>query len=279
MKTRRLLAVLLFFLFAFVSVHQAIAGNVIDRILKKGVLTMGTTGHYPPFTVKDKSGKHMGFDIDVATMMAEAMGVKLEIKEIPITDIFKSIDNGSIDMAMSGITITPARNLRVAFIGPYFVTGQSILGHKGLVDHVKGPEDINKPSFRLAVANGTTGAQVAKILAPKADIMYVKNMDAAFKAVINNKADAMFADEPYCVVTAFRNKDKKLAVSEPFTFEPLGVAMPQTDLLWLNWVDNFLMNLNATGKLKELKAYWLANPDWMQRLKNPNELSPKNRDM
>jgi len=272
---RAVLPVLLFLFFTLNSITQVLAGNVIDRILQNGVLTMGTTGHYPPFTVKDKDGNFMGLDVDLATMMAESMDVKLKIVEIHITDLFKSIEKGSIDMALSGLTMAPKRNLRLVFIGPYYVTGQSILAEKSVVSHVKGPQDINKPSFKLVVTQGTTGEQVAKAVAPKANIISVKNMETAFKMVIDHKAQAMMADEPFCVVEAFGNQDKKLAVSAPFTFEPLGVAMPQTDLLWINWVDNFFMNLNATGKLKELKAYWLGNPSWMERLPESEDLSYK----
>jgi len=256
----------LFFVLVFGFACQASAGNVIDRILKKGVLTVGTTGHYPPFTVDDKNGNPMGFDIDLARMMAEAMDVKLTISEMPITKLFSAIEKNEIDIAMAGITITPKRNLRVVFIGPYYVTGQSLLGEKSIVSKVKGPEDMNKPSFKIVVSRGTTGEQVARAMAPKADIIAVKDMETAFKMVIDRKAQALMADEPFCVVMAFRNQDKKLAVSAPFTFEPLGAGMPSSDVLWINWVDNFFMNLNATGKLKELKGYWLADPSWMQRL-------------
>ncbi|RUM88796.1 MAG: hypothetical protein DSZ23_04115 [Thermodesulfatator sp.] len=263
---RAVLSMVLFFVLVFGFVCQASAGNVIDRILKKGVLTVGTTGHYPPFTVDDKNGNPMGFDIDLARMMAEAMDVKLTISEMPITKLFSAIEKNEIDIALAGITITPKRNLRVVFIGPYYVTGQSLLGEKSIVSKVKGPEDMNKPSFKIVVSRGTTGEQVARAMAPKADIIAVKDMETAFKMVIDRKAQALMADEPFCVVMAFRNQDKKLAVSAPFTFEPLGAAMPSSDVLWINWVDNFLMNLNATGKLKELKGYWLADPSWMQRL-------------
>ncbi len=242
------------------------AGNVIDRILQKGVLTVGTTGHYPPFTVNDKDGNPMGFDMDLARMMGEAMDVKVNIVEMPISDLFSAVEKGKIDIALAGITITAKRNLRVVFIGPYYVTGQSILGKKSIVEDVKGPEDMNKPSFKLVVSRGTTGEQVARAMVPKADIIAAKDMDEAFRMVLDNKAEALMADEPFCVVMAFQHQDKKLAVSAPFTFEPLGAALPQSDLLWINWVDNFFMNLNATGKLKKLKGYWLADPSWMERL-------------
>ena len=165
-----------------------------------------------------------------------------------------------------GITITPKRNLKVVFLGPYLVTGQSILARRSVVEHVKGPKDINNPDFKLVVTSGTTSETAARALAPKAAIITVSNMEDAFKMVKDKAADALFADQPFCVVMAFMNQDLELAVSEPFTFEPLGIAVPQTDILWINWVDNFVLNLNANGKLKALKEFWFSNPSWMERL-------------
>ncbi len=247
---------------------SSFAGNVIKRIEVRGTLVLGTTGHYPPFSVRDTNGKFMGFDIDIARIMAKQLGVKLEIRQMSIGDLFTALDKGEIDLALAGITITPKRNMKVIFLGPYYVTGQSILGKKSIVEKVKGPDDMNRPDFTLVVAKNTTGEQVARALVPKAHIVTANNMEAALNMVLSGKAKALFADEPFCVVAAFRNKNKELAVSEPFTFEPLGVAMPETDLLWMNWVDNLLMKLNAVGQLKKLKNYWFHSPDWMKRLPN-----------
>ncbi len=245
---------------------SSFAGTVIKRIQNRGMLVVGTTGHYPPFCVKDKNGKFIGFDIDIAAIIAKQLGVELKIKQMPISELFDAIDKGEIDLALAGITITPKRNLKVLFLGPYYVTGQSILGKKSVVTKIKSPEAMNRPDFTLVVAKNTTGEQVAKALVPKANIVLAKNMEEAFNMVISGKAQALFADEPFCVVAAFRNQDKDLAVSEPFTFEPLGVALPQTDLLWMNWIDNLLMKLNAVGELKKLKEYWFHSPDWMKNL-------------
>ncbi len=238
----------------------------IDSILQRGTLVVGTTGHYPPLTVESKTGELMGLDIDLVKLMAKAMGVKAEIKKMSIDDLIPATEQGRIDMAVAGISITPKRNLRVAFVGPYFVIGQSLLTTKDRVQHMKGPDDINMPEFRLAVAEGTTGAEVARVLAPKATVVKAKNMEAALDMLIAKKVDALMADQPFCVVAAFLNKDKGLAASDPFTFEPLGIALPGNDSLLMNWVQNFLMMLEANGQLKELKQYWFANPGWMEEL-------------
>ncbi|NPA95283.1 MAG: transporter substrate-binding domain-containing protein [Thermodesulfobacteria bacterium] len=247
-------------------VYNAMAGEVTKRIQDTGILRVGTTGHYPPFTVKDSKGQFMGFDIDLANILAQQLGAKLELKQMTLNELFSALQNGSIDLALAGITITPKRNLKVAFLGPYYVTGQSILGKKEIVTQIKAPEDMNRPDFTLVVAKNTTGEQIAKALVPKAHIIQANNMEDALKMVLSGKAQALFADEPFCVVAAFRNQDKDLAVSEPFTFEPLGVAIPETDLLWMNWLDNCLMKLNAIGELKRLKQYWFHSPEWMNKL-------------
>lgn len=266
MKPRILAVVLTTVLTLCLSLSSAIGGPVVDRILKKGVLTVGTTGFYPPLTVKSKSGEMIGLDMDIASMLSKAMGVKLKRVEMPIDKLFSAIEKGDIDLAMAGITITPKRNLRVMFSGPYFAIGQSILAHQSLVSKITGPDDINTKSFRLAVAKGTTSETIAKLIAPDATLISAANMEDAMNMVFEKKADAMLADEPFCVVAAFMHPAKKIAVSDPFTFEPLGIAMPQNDPLLFNIVDNFLMSLKANGKLKELKAYWFTDPSWMTEL-------------
>ncbi len=249
----------------------AIGGEVIKRIVERKTLVLGTTGHFPPFVVKAKDGSLMGFDIDIAKVIANQLGVKLKIQQMQIESLFPALEKGEIDLALAGITITSKRNMRVVFLGPYFVSGQSILGKREIVTKIKSPEAMNRPDFTLVVTKNTTSEQAAKALVPKANIVRVSNMDEALRMVLQGKAQALFADEPFCVVAAFRNKDTDLAVSEPFTFEPLGVAIPENDYLWINFVDNLLMKLNATGELKKLKEYWFNNPEWMERLPKKKE--------
>ncbi len=270
MNMAKLFALLLTFLCLFALNAQA-AQSRIDTILKRGTLVVGTTGHYPPLTVESKAGGLMGLDIDIAKLMAKAMGVRAQFKKMPIDALLSAIERGEVDMAMAGLTITPKRNLRVIFVGPYFVIGQSLLTTKNRVAQIKGPDDMNHPGFRLAVPAGTTSAEVAKSLAPKATVVRAKNMDEALGMLLSKKVDAVMADQPFCVVAAFLNKDKDLAASDPFTFEPLGIALPKDDVLFMNWVQNFLMMLEANGQLKELKQYWFSNPQWMQNLSDSKQ--------
>jgi polar amino acid transport system substrate-binding protein len=84
---------------------------------------------------------------------------------------------------------------------------------------------------------------------------------------MQGKADAMVADYPFCAVSAYRYPEKKLAtVDKPFTYEPLGIAVPANDPLLVNWVENFLMTLGGSGGLQVLTERWFKDPSWLNKL-------------
>ncbi len=267
-RVRTFLVAALVLAFTVVSLvpSRVWAGKVMNRILARGTLVVGTTGHFPPFSVKDKEGKYIGLDMDLARAMASAMGVKMEVKRYDMADLIEAVRKNKVDMALSGITMTFKRNLKVIFVGPYMVTGQAILAKKAVVQRVKSPSDMNKPSFRLVVVKGTTGATVAKLLVPKATIIEKNTMTEAFNMVMKDKADALLADQPFCVVAAFQHQNQPIGVSEPFTQELVGIALPEGDDLLVNWVENFIMQMQIKGELKKLKKYWFQNPSWIKEI-------------
>jgi len=112
---------------SFLTAVSAPAGAVLDRIVQKGELTVGTSGNQLPFSVTTKEGDIMGLDADLATLMAAAMGVKVKFNTMPFSELLPALKAGKVDVVLSGMTITPERNLKVAFVGPYFISGKSII--------------------------------------------------------------------------------------------------------------------------------------------------------
>lgn len=78
--------------------------------------------------------------MDLARAVAGAMEVRLRVEVIPFDELIPALEKGRIDMIISSMTITAERNLRVAFVGPYFISGQSILTTKTAA------MDINSPA-------------------------------------------------------------------------------------------------------------------------------------
>lgn len=245
----------------------ALAGPVLDRILKKGELVVGTAADYPPFNFKAADGTIMGLDIDLATILAKAINVKLKIEVIPFPKLLDALNAGKVDLVISGVTMTPVRNAKVFFAGPYFITGQGALMKGEMMQKIRDLTDFNHSEYTVAVAKGTTGEVTAKQILSKAKIVVAKDMDAALKAVLDGKAQVMITDFPFCVLASFRYKaDNLAALQKPFTFEPLGVAVPANDPLLQNMVDNFLGTMEGGGGINELKRRWFKQSGWIKKL-------------
>ena len=239
----------------------------IEAILKRGELVVGTAGSMPPLNMTTKSGQVIGLEPDLALMMASAMGVKLRLATMPFVELLSALERGDVDMVMSDMTITPKRNLEVAFVGPYFISGKSILTKKNTIAAATNTEDINTPQTSLTALKGSTSQIFVEKLLPKAQLVLARDYDAAVALVIDGKVDAMVADYPICLISVLRYPEEGLAsLVKPLTFEPIGVALPGNDPLLLNWVQNFFGMLEGSGELEALRAKWFTDGSWLKEL-------------
>jgi len=246
---------------------SASAGPVIDRILKRGELVVGTSGDQPPLTVKTKEGNIIGLDVDLAKIMADAMGVKLRLETMPFPELLPALQAGKIDMILSGMTITAQRNLRVAYVGPYYISGKGILARSQTIASYQDAAPINNPAFTLVALKNSTGQVFVETLIPEAKLILTNTLEEALNFLLKDKADALIADYPFCAVAAFRYKEKGLIAGPArFNFEPLGIALPEGDPLLVNWAENVLAALEVSGDLQKLKDRWFKDSSWLERL-------------
>ena len=170
-------------------------------------------------------------------------------------------------MILSGMTMLPKRNLKVAFVGPYYVTGKGILTKAQTVAILQDASEMNKPEFSLAALKNSTSQLFVENLIPNAKLTTSKSMDEAVKLVIEDKVDALIADFHTCAVAAFRYRQKGLVAGKArFTYEPLGIALPADDPLLVNWVRNILISLEGSGDLQRLTERWFKDASWVERL-------------
>jgi polar amino acid transport system substrate-binding protein len=260
---------LFIFLIPFVlfSLTVALSGEVVDRILERGYVTVGTSADQLPLSMRSKDGEIIGLDADVALLIASSMGVKVGFEVMPFDELIPALKEGKIDMIISGMTITPERNLEVAFVGPYFITGKGLLTTTANMTTFKDLASINKPNVRVVALRGSTSQQFVNQWLPDAEYMSFRSLDSAVNALLLGDADVLIADSHYCAVTAFRYKDRGVvAGSARFTFEPLGIALPTNDPLLVNWVDNFLITLRGSGDLKIFTERWFNDPSWLEEI-------------
>jgi polar amino acid transport system substrate-binding protein len=246
---------------------SASASPVIDRILQRGRLVVGMAGNMPPLNMTTKEGDLIGYEVDLAQAMAEAMGVKAKMEVMPFAELISALQKGKVDLILSNMTITPGRNLKVAFVGPYFTSGKAFLTKIKTIALADEAADIDAKNTKLVALKGSTSQAFIEKVLPGATLIAAKDYDEAVNMVLQDKVHAMVADYPICVVSVFRYPNKGLlSVVTTLTYEPIGVGVPAGDPLLVNWVENFMGIAEKTGLLEGLKGKWLLRADWLHRL-------------
>jgi polar amino acid transport system substrate-binding protein len=240
---------------------------VLNRIVKNNQLRVGMSGGQPPFSVKSKDGQLIGYEVDVANLLANAMGVELQIVQKPFGELLGALASGEVDVVMSGMTMTPERNLKAAFVGPYLVSGKSILTKDKTLAQADETADIDLASVKIVALEGSTSQKFAETFMSKAQVVTTKDYETAVQMILNDEATAMVADYPVCALSVMRYSDKGLVtLAEPLTIEPIGIAISPGDSLLLNFIENYLGALEVVGVLAELEAKWFQDGGWLINL-------------
>jgi cyclohexadienyl dehydratase len=116
---------------ALVSLANAETPTRLDEIIGAGVLRVGLTEDYRPFSFADASGKVEGIDVDMAASLAQSLGVKLDIVKTTWSALKFDLEANSFDIAMGGITVTLDRQKIGLFSNPVFSSGKTPITHCG----------------------------------------------------------------------------------------------------------------------------------------------------
>jgi polar amino acid transport system substrate-binding protein len=239
----------------------------LQSILQRGELRVGLSGNQPPLNMKNKRGEIIGLEVDLLEALAGSMGLEARLVAMPFADLLPALEKGDVDLVMSGVTITPERNARVAFVGPYVISGKSLLTKSKTIANVESTAALDLANRTYAALRGSTSEDFVKTMLPRAKLVATDDYDAAVQMVIDDQVDALVADYPICALSVLRHPTAGLSMLvTPFTVEPLGIALPADDHLFVNLVENYLSTLDGTGLLTQLKAKWFSDGSWVSEL-------------
>jgi polar amino acid transport system substrate-binding protein len=264
---KRAIRLLLGVLMVFSLSANALAEDVLNDIMRRGKLLVGLEAGYMPFEMRDKQGNIVGFDVDMTTAMAKAMGVEVEYVNTNWDGIIPALLTKKFDIIASGMTITQSRNLKVNFAQPYITVGQTVLLNKKLEGQITSYKQLNNPRYTVASKLGTTGEQAVKRMIPRAKYLSYETEQDGSLEVINGRIDAFVYDLPFnAIMASSKGKGKIVHLEEPFTFEPLGWAIRKGDPDFLNWLNNFMYQVRNDGTYDEIYAKWFQSSDWLNNV-------------
>jgi len=212
-----------------------------------GVLRVGTDAAYEPFESIDEDGNFVGFDMELIAMVADELGLELELKNIAWDGIIPGLMNGNYDCLISAMTITEERRKQIDFSDPYFTIKQAIVVRESDLS-VTGPEDLVGKT--IAVQNGTTG----DLYASEIKNVRMKRFDTnpqAIQELLNNNADAAVMDDLVAYQAIAKMSGLKVIQIGDAEVENYGIGVKKGNEL-LDQINQALATLKENGKLDEL---------------------------
>jgi polar amino acid transport system substrate-binding protein len=259
-----------------VCAHLAVSGDLqqklveestVEQVVRRGVLRVGMST-FVPWAMTDKAGNLIGFEIDVATRLAQDMGVKVEFVPTKWAGILPALLTGKFDVIIGGMGITAQRNLKVNFSIPYDYSGVAIVAHKQLAAGFSRLEDFNRPDVTVTARLGSTSAAAANKLLPKAQKRFFDDESQVIQELVNGRVHALLGGTPLPTYQALKHPDKLfLPLPGTITKEPIGFAVRKGDFDSLSFFDNWIRVVEAEGWLAERKAYWFESQEWERLLK------------
>jgi polar amino acid transport system substrate-binding protein len=245
---------------------QLVDESTIEQVIRRGAMRVGMST-FVPWAMKDKTGKWIGFEIDVASRLAKDMGVKIEFIPTKWAGIIPALLTGQFDVLIGGMTIRPDRNLKVNFTIPYDYSGQTICAHKTLAAGFNTVEDFNRPDVTISARLGSSSVPAIKRHMPKAKLRLFDDEAQAYQELLNGNVHAVVGSLPMPAYQAIKYPDKLFAITEPFTKELIGIAVRKSDFDTLNYLNNWIATVGAEGWLEDRHNYWFNTRDWEGMIK------------
>lgn len=222
----------------------------IEEIISRGELRVAITEvDQPPFYFMDKDGKLSGYDIDLATKMAEELGVKLVItREAPsFNDLIPLISSGKADLAISKLSRTLTRSKFVKFSTPYMTFRQGILFNRLQLAKVASEDSVNQfvrnYTGTIGVIAKSSYANYAKENFPKATATEYPSWNAAVDALTRGEVLSVYRDELE-IKRVLASIPNSALLFKPIYFrdltDPIAIAVKSSNTQLLYWVNIFL---------------------------------------
>ncbi|RZF30930.1 transporter substrate-binding domain-containing protein [Paraburkholderia sp. UYCP14C] len=232
----------------------AASPSTLQAVMQRGTLRVGDCLTFAPFGFYNKDGQPDGYDVDLAKELAKQMGVKLEVVNTTSANRIPNLQTSKVDVVFCNFTRNLERAKVIEFTSPYVVASEALLVRKN-----SGIQSIKDMGGRtIATVKGSTNGDEVRSLNIPIKIQEYDSSQAAILAVKQGQADAMIEDNNFLAYQA--KLDPELAVTNealvPLEYNAFGVKAGDQE--WLNYLNLFLFNINASKLNAQLYNKWFG---------------------
>jgi polar amino acid transport system substrate-binding protein len=263
--TRRFVtaALMLFLGFALSGVAGA---RSLQQVLNDGTLRVGVA-LFTPWAMRAPGGDLIGFEVDVANRLAEDMGLRVDIRVYPFERLVTALEGGEIDIVAAGLVVTPERALHVNFSQPYATGGITLATHVDSTAALERLEDLDSNGFKVAALAGSTAAELASRVLPRAELVLFEDTERAGAALVNGDVEAYLEELPIPTFLALEHPGVvDVPVTQPLLRTPLAFAVNKGDPDFLAFLNAWITAREADTWLPSTHAYWFESLRWRRLL-------------
>ena len=242
---------------AVTAAYSSAEARELPEILESGVIRIGVPESFPPFGSVGASGAHEGYDVDVATMIAEDLGVELEMKLVTSKQRIPFLETDEVDLVISTLGANPSRAKQIWFSHAYapFFSGAFA---KPEVDVIS-VEDLS--GKKISVTQGTLEDLSLTAKAPEdAEIIRFGDNAGTISAFVSGQVDIIVTGNITALSIAQDNPEFELEVKFVIANSPSYIGVKKGNIDLLQWTNVWILTKKLNGTLDQLSKKWLGQP-------------------
>lgn len=225
------------------------AGTTMAALNDRGSVTIGTKFDQPLFGLKGLDGVPEGFDVSIARIIANKLGIPedgVKFIETPSAVREEVISQGKVDYVVATYTINDERKERISFAGPYYVAGQDLMVKKDNTD-ITGPESLRDAGVKVCSVTGSTPAENIKKYIDSDKLVLFDVYSKCADALRTGQVGAVTTDNVILLGLVSENPDDFKLVDNKFTEEPYGIGIKKGDTAFCEFINQTLAEASADG--------------------------------
>jgi His/Glu/Gln/Arg/opine family amino acid ABC transporter permease subunit len=233
-------------------VEPVMAQSALERVRASGRLRVGIDATYPPFGIAE-GGEFSGFDVDIARAIARELRVQAELVNASFDGVFPALQNGSFDVVISAVTITPERSATLLFSDPYIAAGQQIVVRSD--SPIAGPDALTGRTVGVQI---NTTAQFTMEKRGGVTLAKYNTIDLALLDLQNRRIDAVASDGPVLRYMIRMSFPELKTVGAEYTDEQFGVVLARNSDDLRRAVNAALWRLQDSGEYAKIYTKWFG---------------------
>ncbi len=231
--------------------------NTLDQVIAAKKVRIAVPQEFPPFGSIDKDMKPQGYDIDVATMLAEALKVELELVPVTSDNRIPFLQTNKVDMIIASLGANPERAKSIYFSKAYAPFFSGIYGGES----IKATSYTDLVPYKIGVTQGALeDLELTKKAPPEASIQRFKDNSLTVSALLAGQVDMIATSNAVAARIIKENPDKKIGQKFIMKNSPCYIGIRRGDLDLLQWINVFVSSKKMGGDLDTLSRKWFGEP-------------------